>query len=358
MIMKLKTVLQNLALVFATILIAILLLEGGMQAVRAVKKMAKRSPTVSGGEIGWRNQPPYAGKRNVKGYGELYVSLDTLGFRVFGDLKNGKTKILVLGDSFTEGFTVSDGKTYYDYLATHHDSVEIFAYGCSGYGSLQEFMILDQYVDQIEPDLIIWQFCANDLINNSLELETLSLKHNNLSTRPYYINGQTVQSFPVAGGVWRWVVQHSRLFRTIYQKLNILKNNKNGSIEDKLTRDHPLLLASQKTTTDIMTLVKNRIGEVPVVTFSVDTTHEWVFKEIAAETDIAFIDGIPQAVQAAKESGVSVDGLPYNYHWNDKGNAIAGEIILDYLVRENMIGMNANLQSPPSSSIPDSPPSL
>jgi hypothetical protein len=48
---------------------------------------------------------------------------------------------------------------------------ESFAYGVMGYGTLQQYMILDRYLDEIQPGLIILQMCSNDLINNSLSVE-------------------------------------------------------------------------------------------------------------------------------------------------------------------------------------------
>jgi hypothetical protein len=72
----------------------------------------------------------------------------------------------------------------------------IFAYGGGGYGTLQEYMILDRYVDKINPDMVLWQFCANDLIINSHELESASFSNNNQMKRPYYENDQIKWLFP------------------------------------------------------------------------------------------------------------------------------------------------------------------
>ena len=55
------------------------------------------------------------------------------------------------------------------------------------------------------------------------------------------------------------------------------------------------------------------------------------FQGICKENSIDFIPGIAEAVAKAKNSGVIVDGLPYDSHWNSKGHSIAGNIILAYL---------------------------
>ena len=75
----------------------------------------------------------YPVKRSQKDY----------GFRMFGDLRSARPKVFVIGDSFTQASQVSDDDTYYAYLKDTL-GVEVFAYGAGGYGTLQEYMILDQ----------------------------------------------------------------------------------------------------------------------------------------------------------------------------------------------------------------------
>jgi len=61
---------------------------------------------------------------------------------------------------------VSDEDTYYAIIKRKLDA-EVFAYGAGGFGTLQEYMILDRYVDMIHPSLILWQFCLNDFITTT-----------------------------------------------------------------------------------------------------------------------------------------------------------------------------------------------
>jgi hypothetical protein len=102
-----------------------------------------------------------------------------------GDVASDKPRVFVIGDSFTQApEDASDGKTYYSDLKKL--GLEVFAYGGSGYGSLQEFMILDRYYNVVKPDLIVWQYSTNDVVNNSPELETASRVNNNGMVRPYF----------------------------------------------------------------------------------------------------------------------------------------------------------------------------
>ena len=82
------------------------------------------------------------------------ISTNNYGFRKWGNLKSLSLKIFIVGDSFTMSMYASDNQTYYSILADNLDT-EVFTYGCSGYGTLQEYMIINKYFDTIKPDIVI-----------------------------------------------------------------------------------------------------------------------------------------------------------------------------------------------------------
>lgn len=317
-----------------TFILFLLLMEGGIRTYFCIKNKIDVRARNFTEYLGWETAANISKKSDVKGYGEITYSTQRYGFRRFGDTETDKTKIFIIGDSFTDGYSVSDGNAYYDYLTKHDDNIEIFAYGSGGYGTLQEFMILDRYFDEIKPDLVLLQFCHNDFINNSHELESASLVNNNQMTRPYYKDGAIEWLFPRQYGGWLdKMVQSSYFLRLLNIRLNILTAEKRDSIEWKLSPGHPLFRESAKITSDIMGFVRQRIGDTPMLAFSVDVA-KWMgsaFQDICEENSIDFIPGIPQAIAKAKQSGIVVDGLPYDGHWNSVGHAIVGEIILRYL---------------------------
>ena len=126
----------------------------------------------------------------------------------------------MIGDSFTHATAVSDDLTYHALLAQLLD-VEVFAYGAGGYGTLQELMILDRYIDIIRPDVILWQYCANDFINNDNELERLSLVNNNGWVRPYLQKGQVQLLSPKESSlqVREWINRRSRFLYFIVSRM-------------------------------------------------------------------------------------------------------------------------------------------
>ena len=221
-------------------------------------------------ELGWKTLPDVSWTHSRSGYGSVTFSTQRYGFRRFGDPKTEKKKLLVMGDSFTHGTTVNDGNTYYDYLEKHADNVEVFAYGCGGYGTLQEFMIVDEYFDEIQPDLIIWQFCGNDIMNNVYELERVA-DENNMMVRPYLRDGKVVRLYPSdKKGVYAWLSQHSHLFRFFESRLTIGNGDftKLLNTSEILARQDRSRLA-RSVTSEILQRLRARVGNTPIIGFTI-----------------------------------------------------------------------------------------
>jgi len=97
----------------------------------------------------------------------------------------------------TEAYQVSNGEEWYAYLEGHFSNVEVFVSVVEGYGSLQEYLVLDDYIDTIKPNLILWQFCSNDYDNNLYELDLAGYPYNNHGLRPYLEQGAIVYRLPL-----------------------------------------------------------------------------------------------------------------------------------------------------------------
>ena len=269
------------------------------------------------------------------GFGLVKYSTGPYGFRVFGDLKTRKKKILVLGDSHTQAWQVSDGETYYDYLRKNNKNIEIFAYGCGGYGSLQEYMILDKYFDLIKPDLILWQFCANDFINNYHQLESESFRDNNRMVRPYLVNGKIRLLFPAYSKGLAYVIsRNSYLLNLVIVWL--MKNNKKARWEEPLYNvTSPQFKKSVRVTSKIFSMVKKRVGDTPIIAFGCSG----IFPGVCKKYGIYYIQSDPfdYVNYMAKTKGLKIDGMPYDGHFNKLGHLIIGKKILEYLLKKSFV---------------------
>jgi hypothetical protein len=264
---------------------------------------------------------------------------------VFGDPATPKPKVLVLGDSFTEAVMVSDGATYYHRLAAARPDIEVFAIGAGGYGTLQEYLLLDEWVDVIRPDLVLLQLHPNDLINNSHALESRSTTNNNQMTRPYWEDGRVVERFPenASWGPIYNLARHSYLLRLTSVNLHALRSRSADSGERTLTADDPEVIRATSATVALLAMIRARAG-VPVAAFSVrgeDYFPFWSREEACRRAGVRFIPGVGEAVEAAGAAGERVTGAPVDSHWNARGHAIAAQGIIEWLHREGLPGAGA-----------------
>jgi len=199
------------------------------------------------------------------------------GFKRWGDTNSHKPKWFVIGDSFTQAIQVSNGEEWYSYLESRFSNVEFFVYGGGGYGSLQEYMILDDYVDQIHPNLILWQFCTNDYYENYYEYDLYGYPVNSFSFRPYLEDGHIVWRLPLPFSKLR---QYSFLADRLLNEYDNFRRRqlneilKEGRAEDTAAyiryREEgrkQLFGQAYSITLQIMKNVKERAKDIPIYLF-------------------------------------------------------------------------------------------
>ena len=152
-------------------------------------------------ELGWRPNGNLSVERTlVDASGSAYrarVSTERDGFRRFPEAYGGPC-ILIVGDSFTHAIEVGDERAFWAVFARRHPDHAVFAIGAGGYGTLQEALLLEQVRPRVRPHIVIWQLCDNDLSDNLFEAERRSVRHNNLTRRPYW-EGAIVYRNPAPG---------------------------------------------------------------------------------------------------------------------------------------------------------------
>ena len=299
-------------------------------------------PLVTDPMLGWRPNEQYrfvSKQSSIDGtVYEVKGSLKSGGFRMVGDLQSPRPKIFVIGDSFTQAVEVSDDKTYY---AVFQGKVpaEIFAYGGGGYGSLQEHMIMDRYLDRIHPDLIVWQYMSNDFMNNSPELERASTINNNGMVRPYLVDGRISYIMPRSHPKLREAITSSRLGDLLLIHFDRLFAQ-TASVENEIGRvgsRHPGFRRSVQITDQIMQRVSARAKGIPIIAFCADGTEPYfsALRDISLRNGIEFVDAVPKAIQEAEQEGKVVRARD-GYHWNNEGHRIAGDVLGEYLGKRGL----------------------
>jgi hypothetical protein len=306
-------------------------------------KSEELSPISLDSELGWRATEGYrfdGKKSSADGTGySVKMSQDERGFRMFGNPSSDRPKLLVIGDSFTQAVAVSNDKTYYAVMRRLLD-VELFAYGVGGYGSLQELMIFSKYFDRVKPDLVLWQYSTNDLINNSPELESTSSINNNGMLRPYWINHQIKYILPKKGREMRlFALQRCRICYLVLNRLDRLAANSENTVETETAvgrKAHAAFLRSLSVTNEIMAKLSKLAGLVPIAAFIVGVGSpygpEYVegLREISRLHNIILLTDIDEAILGAEKKGAIVRAADGS-HWNELGHDIAGRAIADSL---------------------------
>lgn len=279
-------------------------------------------------EFTWRN-------KDGSSY-SVHYRTGRYGFREWGDPESPRKKIFVIGDSFTHAPQISNEKTYYHLLGNQLNA-EIFAFGVSAYGTLQEWMILDHYLGEIKPDLILWQFCANDFYDNLSALSHRSVFLDNPKRmRPFLEDGGIVYRREKFLIEWFYEIKRSTPSRFLYFVATRLLTLMIGEPLQGWTRgrepDAKAMESSRKTTMEIFRKVAETAGPIPVYLFS---TAEYppaktFLEKSAEENHFHFLTGIRPALDEAASQGRIVheqDGV----HWNEQGHEIAAEVLTSSL---------------------------
>jgi hypothetical protein len=84
------------------------------------------------------------------------------GFRdIEHQLSGTKPRIAFIGDSFVWGYDVNADERFTDKLQARHPEWEIFNLGVSGYGTDQEYLLLQKYFDDFKPNVVFLMFCTD-----------------------------------------------------------------------------------------------------------------------------------------------------------------------------------------------------
>ncbi len=284
--------------------------------------------------LGWKCKENYAWQGDMKdAEGQVYqvnLNFQEQGFRYFEkNINPEKPTLLLVGDSFTQAVEVSDDKTFFQ-IWKDKLKINLYVYGMAGFGTYQELMILEQYVDQLDPDMVLLQFCSNDFIDNYWELEKESSYQVGLR-RPYLKENQnTVYKVPLT--FWKKLWNWSCFYRFIIQSLgNPIERNKKTA-EHKIGTmglDYPAFKTSVAMTKNILKKAKAIVGEdrrfylMIADAFSPQIDE---LRKICKELDIWLMESNIHRLNEAKKNGEILHSWD-NFHWNERGHEIVGKAL-------------------------------
>jgi hypothetical protein len=131
--------------------------------------------------LGWALRPGTAAQYTAEG--NAFVRINAAGQRDVEhalDKPDGVYRIAVIGDSYSEAMQVERDKAFWSLLPARlaacgfakGRSIEALNFGVAGYGTAQEYIVLQTDAIRYRPDLVLLQFTTgNDVRNNSFALE-------------------------------------------------------------------------------------------------------------------------------------------------------------------------------------------
>ena len=193
-------------------------------------------------------------------------------------------------------------------------------------------MIVDRYIDLIQPNVVVWQLCTNDFIDNHLNLEA-ACKYSVDTRRPYF-NTSGAMYYGVPLSLLKKIKPYSTLIYFLGSRFqNICKQfNWTASGERKIAeqgRAYALYDSAVAITSLHLARMKQRIPPNTKLLVFVSDHFQPQYNHLAQlcqQAGLTFLDSIAARVVHQERQGQTVrtnDG----YHWNEAGHRIVAEAL-------------------------------
>lgn len=268
----------------------------------------------------------------------ISISFGKNGFRRWGNPDaTDRPKVLFLGDSYTACAQTSDDKLFYKLLGDSL-SIEVFAYGAAGYSNAQQYLVLEKFLDAVKPDLVVWQMCSNDFIDNYWELEKVAGYHVRMR-RPYILeDGSVVRR--LAAEYPRNVKPYSHFLYFMLKRIAEARGTFDQPPAEPAEKfiaeknlDYEPFARSVRMTDAVFKKMKTLLdGKAQLLVFNADGFQPQYdhFARLCRENDIPFADGLSAYLHPFESAGECIrtdDG----YHWNDRGNALVAAFLRPFV---------------------------
>ena len=221
-----KRGLSLILVVVGSLAVALLLAEVALRAMGYSSPMWYRPDP----QLGWTLRPGMSAWFTKEG--RALVTINDQGRRdreTTLHKPEGVYRIAVLGDSYSEAMQVERDQAYWWLLPERLAScgfapgkkIEVLNFGVSGYGTAQEYVMLESQAIRYRPDLVLLQFTnGNDVGNNSFALDTEKY-------RPFYVLERGAlridESFATAESFKGSMALHKELMRRVTDRSRVLQ---------------------------------------------------------------------------------------------------------------------------------------
>lgn len=310
--------------------------------LKATKAQTTEARRLIDSKFGWLPTPNLVRKGEstdaIRQKTEFVMTQDEHGFRQWGDIKTAKPRVFVLGDSYTQSDDIDDSKTFYAVLQQRMPDTEFWAFGCSGFGTFQQWMVLEQYVAEIRPDVLLLQMSSNDIINNLLELEDSMPFLATPGPRPYLMSDGSVR-FHLASR-HKGLAAYSKAIASLSDRIESLAYRSEqwepGKVRDYGTHRKPanfqkLLERAEDKTVEILNRMQATLGpDTQILAFYDEDVPplSQALKNACQEAGIPVIDTVGSTMMAEEgKQGHYIYRTRDLWHWNDDGHSLVAGIL-------------------------------
>nr|MBA2400050.1 SGNH/GDSL hydrolase family protein [Bradyrhizobium sp.] len=175
-------------------------------------------------ELGWMPIPGSVSM--VSNARTIHARHNSLGLRDDEFTLDAQPTIMFLGDSFVWGLDAEAGERFSELLKPLIPNTKILAAGVSGYGTDQEYLLLQKLWPKVKPAVVVLIFCTN----NDRDDNSSNIRYEGYQ-KPYFVTGpdgalmlagQPVPKSRLQAIKEDWWVRHSwlvRLANAVYLKL-------------------------------------------------------------------------------------------------------------------------------------------
>jgi len=251
--------------------------------------------------------------------------------------KEGLLRIAVVGDSYVEALHVDPEESFVhvleERLRANGLPVEIYSFGISGYGTAQVYHLVDEYVLDYSPDLVIYLFVRNDP-DDSVKCRTdkqWTLQYGlSADGQPEPLPYASYELSPI-----KRLLKGDRLFRYFFYQRRLLERMRPSPPEQTTPRETPLDPCEQ-TVWPIVEALLAKLDHLldgrgtpwllvwmgdrdPAFHLDMRTSLE----AIAGRYDIPYYDLSADFAADFRQRGREFR-IPGDGHWNADGNRVAG----------------------------------
>ncbi len=322
---------------------AFLALETGYRAYKAM-----RPGRIPAGEfertLGWSPSPgkhisqreKFGARNHDEAWAEgveSFYRIDENGFRRRDPDENPGPVVFLLGDSFTEAGYAGIGGTYYDRL-TKEVPCRLHVFGSTGYGTLQQTLVLERYISGIRPKIVVLQMCSNDLYDNDPDLAGGSLNWNPGQPRPFLNEDGTIVMREIRyDGPGHLLLSRSQFLQYLVRRFRLVKWRSPFDYQES-----PYFEQAVRRTGQILKRFRKSCGDETIVLAYAECAEpdETIYRKLCQEAGITYLDGVSGALRDEERKAGNPELGRHDGpagHYNLFGHHVIGKALEPHLSR-------------------------